>query len=336
MRLQATQIRAEILRRLPIDAPDRTGWAADIQTAFTTQGIDPNPENICAVLAVIAQESGYHADPGVANLPRIAREEIDRRAAAHHIPKFVVDAALQIHSPDGRSYSDRLRHARTERELSGIYEDLIASVPLGKRLFADFNPVETGGPMQVNIAFAEANAGDYPYPIASSVRDEVFTRRGGLYFGIMRLLDYQTPYTRKVYRFADYNAGRFSSRNAAFQNATSIVTGIPLARDGDLLTPHAPMNRPGETERAVRAMANDLGMDARAIRKALQRSDRLDFGDTPLYARTYALADAHAYKSLPRAMIPSIRLDSPKITRKLTTAWFATRVDARYQRCMRQ
>jgi hypothetical protein len=35
-------------------------------------------------------------------------------------------------------------------------------------------------------------------------------------------------------------------------------------------------------------------------------------------------------------MIPSIRLDSPKITRKLTTAWFATRVDARYQRCMRQ
>jgi hypothetical protein len=207
---------------------------------------------------------------------------------------------------------------------------------LGKRLFADFNPVETGGPMQVNITFAEENAGDYPYPIASSVRDEVFTRRGGLYFGIMRLLDYQTPYTRKVYRFADYNAGRYSSRNAAFQNATSIVTGTPLARDGDLLAPHAPMNRPGETERAVRAMANDLDMDARTIRKALQRSDRLDFDDTPLYARIYALADARAGKTLSRAMIPSIRLDSPKITRKLTTSWFATRVDARYRRCMRQ
>ena len=26
-------------------------------------------------------------------------------------------------------------------------------------------------------------------------------------------------------------------------------------------------------------------------------------------------------------MIPSIQPDSPKITRKLTTAWFATRVD---------
>lgn len=37
-----------------------------------------------------------------------------------------------------------------------------------------------------------------------------------------------------------------------------------------------------------------------------------------------------------RAMVPSIQLDSPKITRKLTTAWFDTRVDDRYQRCTRQ
>ncbi|HEX5961883.1 MAG TPA: DUF1615 family protein, partial [Rhodanobacteraceae bacterium] len=176
---------------MPTDVPDREGWATDIQTAFSTHGLNPNPENICTVLAVIAQESGYHADPGVPDLPRVARGEIDRRAAAHHIPEFLVDAALQIHSPDGRSYSDRLAHVRTERELSRIYEDLIASVPLGKRLFADFNPVETGGPMQVNIVFAEANAGDYPYPVASSIRDEVFTRRGGLYFGIMRLLGYE-------------------------------------------------------------------------------------------------------------------------------------------------
>jgi len=39
------------------------------------------------------------------------------------------------------------------------------------------------------------------------------------------------------------------------------------------------------------------------------------------------LADARAGKPLPRAMVLSIQLDSPKITRKLTTAWFATRVD---------
>ncbi len=227
-----------------------------------------------------------------------------------------------------------MQQARTERELSSIYEDLIASVPLGKRLFSDFNPVETGGPMQVNIAFAEARARDYPYPMTGSVRNEVFTRRGGLYFGIAHLLGYQTPYTRKVHRFADYNAGQYASRNAAFQNAVSIATGISLARDGDLLVPGAPLDRPGETERAVRTLGNQLGMDARAIRDALQRSNGLDFDRTALHARIYDLADARAGKRLPRAMLPGIELDSPKITRKLTTAWFATRVDSRYRRCM--
>lgn len=93
---------------------------------------------------------------------------------------------------------------------------------------------------------------------------------------------------------------------------------------------------PAAAAGGVRDGANGLGMGARGIRKALQRGDRSDFDDTLLYTRTFALADARAGKPLPRAMVPSIRLNSPKITRKLTTAWFATHVDDRYQRCMRQ
>lgn len=327
-------VRAEIARRMPATLDDRFAWAADIQTAFAVQGIDPIEENICAVLAVIEQESGYKADPPVANLPAIARAEIERRAAEVHVPKFVVAAALKLDSSDGRSYEDRLRTARTERELSGIYEDLTGRVPLGARLFAGYNPVQTGGPMQVSIAFAESRADGYPYEVEGSIRHEVFTRRGGLYFGIDHLLGYRTPYTRKVHRFADFNAGWYASRNAAFQNAVAVAGGRPLALDGDLLMPGAPLDRPGETERAVRAMAIDLGMDDRAIRSALERGDRLDFNDTVLFERVFALAEARAGKPLPRAMIPGITLESPKITRELTTAWFATRVDGRYRRCM--
>jgi hypothetical protein len=327
-------VRAEVVRRMPASVDDRHGWAADIQTAFAAQGVAPIEENICAVLAVVAQESGYQADPPVANLPAIARGEIERRAAAVHVPKFMVDAALKVRSTDGRSYADRLGTVRTEGELSHLYEDLVGRVPLGERLFDGFNPVQTGGPMQVSIPFAEAHADRYPYRVDGSIRDEVFTRRGGLYFGIAHLLGYATPYTRKVHRFADFNAGWYASRNAAFQNAVAVASGRALALDGDLLAPGAPLDRPGETERAVRALGGALGMDAAAIRRALQDGDRLDFNDSALFQRVFALAEARAGKPLPRAMIPGITLDSPKITRELTTAWFATRVDGRYRRCM--
>lgn len=327
-------VRADIVQRIPVDVDDRAGWAADIETAFTAQGIEPYEENICAVLAVIEQESGYKADPPVANLPVIARAEIERRAAAVHVPGFMVAAALRLESADGRSYEERLRGVRTERELSELYEDLTGRVPLGERLFDGFNPVDTGGPMQVSIPFAESRAGGYPYAVDGSIRDEVFSRRGGLYFGIDHLLGYTTPYTRKVHRFADFNAGWYASRNAAFQNAVAVASGRSLALDGDLLAPGAPMDRPGETERAVRALGNRLGMDDGAIRDALQRGDRLDFNDSALFERVFALAEARAGKPLPRAMIPGITLESPKISRELTTAWFATRVDDRYRRCM--
>ena len=327
-------VHSEIVRRMPARVADREGWASDIQAAFSAQKIEPNSENICAVLAVTEQESGYVANPAVANLPKIARGEIDRRAASLHVPRFLVDAALAIRSPDGSSYNDRLQQVRTERDLSEIYEDLIGTVPLGKRLFADLNPVQTGGPMQVGIPFAESNASGYPYPVEGTIRDEVFTRRGGMYFGIAHLLGYQTPYTRKVHRFADYNACWYASRNAAFQNAVALATGTVLALDGDVLNPGAPLDKPGQTERAVRMLSAELDMDERAIRKALERGDRLDFDDTGLYAKVFALAEARARKPLPRAMIPGIKLESPKITRELTTAWFATRVDERYQRCL--
>ena len=329
-------VRAEIVRRIPAHVPARGDWAADIHASFLAQDIEPGPENICAVLAVIEQESGYRADPPVANLPRIARGEIDRRAEARHIPKFLVDAALAIKSPDGRSYSQRLSSVRTERELSEIYEDLIGIVPLGQRLFAGLNPVQTGGPMQVGIPFAQSHARDYPWPVAESIRREVFTRRGGLYFGIAHLLGYRTPYTRKVHRFADYNAGWYASRNAAFQNAVSVASGTSLALDGDLLLPGAGLDEPGKTERALRALGGQLDLDERAIRNALERGDRYEFDETALYARLYALAERRAGKPLPRALIPGIKLQSPKITRELTTGWFATRVDERYRRCLQR
>ncbi|HET6805453.1 MAG TPA: DUF1615 domain-containing protein [Frateuria sp.] len=329
------EVRAQIVHLLPADTADRQGWATDIYAAFSALDMPPTASNLCATLAVAAQESGYHADPVVPGLGRIARKEIDRRAAQHHVPQFLVRAALALKSPDGRSYGDRLAAVRTERELSRLYEDFIGMVPLGRRLLGDDNPIHTGGPMQVSVAFAEdyANRHPYPYALDGSIRHEVFSRRGGLYFGIAHLLAYPADYPQMLYRFADYNAGWYASRNAAFQQALSTASGIPLDFDGDLIRYDGGL---GATERAARTLAGRLELEPGDIHDALAEGESPDFTRTDLYARVFALAEATARKPLPRAMLPRIRLESPKITRKLTTAWFARRVDGRYRRCLAQ
>jgi uncharacterized protein DUF1615 len=329
-----SDVRAEIVRLLPPATRDRDGWAMDITTAFSALDIDPSTSNVCATLAVIGQESNYVSDPVVPGLGKIARAEIDRRADAHGVPQLVVRAALSLDSSNGRSYADRIAAVRTERELSLVYEDMIGRVPLGRQLFGDANPVHTGGPMQVSVGFAERDARerDYPYPVDGSIRHEVFSRRGGVYFGVAHLLGYPASYDRMIYRFADYNAGFHASRNAAFQNAVSVASGIPLALDGDLVGYDS--NKPGATELAVRSMARHLDLDDGDIRRALEKGDGPDFEKTALYERVFARAQRVAHKTLPRAVLPEIRLKSPKITRKLTTAWFASRVDARYRDCL--
>ncbi|MFW0887774.1 Putative lipoprotein [Pseudomonas sp. E141] len=329
---QPAEVKAQIVRLLPAKTVDREGWATDIYVAFAAQQISPTTQNICSVLAVTEQESTFQADPAVPGLGKIARQEIDRRAAKMHIPGLLISGALQVRSPNGKSYSDRLNAARSEKELSAIFDDFIGMVPLGKTLFGSFNPVHTGGPMQVSIAFAQANARDYPYAVDGSIRREVFSRRGGMYFGIAHLLGYPVSYTEPLYRFADFNAGWYASRNAAFQHAVSRASGIPLALDGDLILHDSIM--PGSTELAVRTLGRSLGMRNPTIRDQLEQGDSLAFEDSKLYKRVFELAEKAEGKQLPRAVLPGIVLKSPKITRKLTTAWFAKRVDERYRRCM--
>ena len=328
------QVRKRIAALLPASVSDRQGWARDIETAFTSQQLDPSQSNICAVLAVTEQESTFSADPKVPNLGRIARAEIDRRAARVFVPRALVDAALDTRSASGKTWNQRLAAVRSERELSQLYDELIGSLPLGKTLLGGLNPVRTGGPMQVSIAFAQAHARGYPYAYDGSLRNEVFSRRGGMYFGIAHLLGYPANYEQPLYRFADFNAGWYASRNAAFQSALSRVTGVEQALDGDLIAPGSIL--PGATENAARRLGEKFGMRNPTLRSQLEKGDSHEFEETRLYQQVMALADKAAGKPVPRAVLPGIELKSPKITRQLTTAWFAKRVDERYQRCMRR
>ena len=190
----AAEVKAEIVRLMPAKIADRQGWATDIYVAFAAQDISPTTQNLCSVLAVTEQESTFQADPTVPGLGKIARDEIDRRAGKVHIPSLLVSGALQVRSSNGKTYSERLQAARSEKELSAIFDEFIGMVPMGRTLFGGFNPVHTGGPMQVSIEFAEQHAKDYPYPVDGTIRREVFSRRGGMYFGIAHLLGYPVSY----------------------------------------------------------------------------------------------------------------------------------------------
>ena len=338
--VSAAEVRAVALRVLPPNITDRSAWADDIATAFAALSIPAQAHKVCALAAVIEQESTWQADPPVTNLSKIAKAELDKKRERFGIPKAVMDLALSKTSPDGRTYQQRLDRLRTERELSLLYEDMIREIPMGAQLAGGQNPVRTGGSTQVSVAFATEQMRDRPYPWrpAGTPREEVFKRRGGLYFGAAMLLDYPVSYNRMLYRFADYNAGRYSSRNAAVQALLVQLTGQKIDPDGDLLRykggePVSPRTEPSQAWRALLALQAELGVNAAQIERDLKLEKRFEFEQSPTYRRLYQLADKRGLRP-PREQLPDIDLNSPKISRKLTTAWFADRCEARYRTCL--
>jgi hypothetical protein len=75
-------------------------------------------------------------------------------------------------------------------------------------------------------------------------------------------------------------------------------------------------------------------MDAAQIGRDLDQGKARAFEGTRLYRRVFELADKAAGKRVPRAVVPSIELQSAKFTRKLTTGWFAQRVVTRHRQCL--
>lgn len=323
---------------MPARVADRTGWITDIHQAFVSLQIPQTPEYFCAALAVIEQESSWQADPRVPGLGDMVWKEIGTRANKYGIPLFTVKAALMVPSKDGQSYKARIDALQTEKQMNDLFEIMVSDAPEVVRKLGIRNPIRTGGPMQVSIEFAEAQtrAWPYPYPLKTSLRSEVFTRRGGLYFGIAHLLQYRAPYQDMRYRFADFNAGRYSSRNAAFQLALKKLSRGEITPDGDLLIYRngRPAPERSSTQSALLEISGRLGIGEAEITADLAREKTAGFADTRLYQRVFELADRSAGRAGAREAMPHIRLQSAKITRKLTTGWFADRVNGRYRQCL--
>lgn len=125
--------------------------------------------------------------------------------------------------------------------------------------------------MQVSIAFAEQHTKGYPWKMDGTVRPGSLQSPRRVVVWYLPFTDHPASYSAPIYRFADFNAGWYASRNAAFQNAVSKASGVKLALDGDLIRYDS--KEPGKTELATRKLAGKLGMSDSEIRRQLEKGD---------------------------------------------------------------
>jgi len=349
----------EIAELLPERVADRRGWNEVILAGLLENHVPADRTSACAVIAVIGQESGFQENPVVPGLARIVRARVERyKTKLGPLGDPLLERLLAGHAPnDPRPFAARMDTVRTERDVDLLFRDLLAYYQAnhpalmemarwaGKLVdldeLSDLDPITTAGSMQVSVRFATQWAREHQPAAAApdTVRDALYTRPGGVYYGAARLMAYPSHYDLPLYRFADYNAGYYASRNAAVQAQLVQLTGLPLALDGDLLAYQRngePSEDESASERAVQALARRFApeLTPRHIRGDLLQEKALAFEDTDTYRAIRAAAARREGRPPAYARLPDVALESPKLTRPLSTAWFARAVDRRYQACM--
>jgi hypothetical protein len=344
---------ARLIKNAKPTVVDAMGWAIDLHTVLAAQDLPAERQNVCAAVAVIAQESGFVANPVVKGLGKISEQAIREKFGRIPLAGSLAISWLEKHPTVDANFMARIRAAQTERDLDLTYRslvgyagktsnmDVVLQLGLLNQVIEDRNQINTVGSMQVAVKFAldeEKKTRWLPMTLNDvyAVRDRLYTREGGMYYGIKQLLGYETGYSQKIYRFADYNAGRYASRNAAFQTLVSQLSGVKLAMDGDLLSYDKNGNALAvvtNSERAIRAVVKkrSLGLSDAQIRKDLLQEKSQGLVATQTFLRLRSITTA---KVLPFAAVPQIALNSPKIKNGFTTARFAARVNERYQTCM--
>lgn len=355
--LNAEQIR----KAIPPRVHDRSSWAKDIFDITEQLGIPQTKQNICTIVAVVDQESNFVADPQVPGLGEKAVKEIQTRLDEKFKDKLgdgiggtvagYFEEVLKTQPSPDNNYLSQMRKVKTERELDELYREIFdymskhyhvsaltgAAKLVGQDFGEKLNPITTLGSMQVHIGYAKDHKRQGGN--VAALRTDMYSQYGGMYYGIHRLMMYPADYDKPIYRFADYNSGRYSSRNAAFQSMLNDLTDAELSLDGDLLL----YNKDGdvrsaksESERELLNVfsANSIILTPRQIRSDLKKEKDQDFEDTATYRAVTKLYKEKTGKEAFYAMMPEVVISGPKLSRDYNTNWFASRVNGRYQTCM--
>lgn len=351
----------QVSKLIPGRVQQRDSWAQDISDITDELGIPKTKENVCSIIAVVDQESNFHADPEVAGLGEKAVREVQDRLEEKFTEKLgdalgskvagYFQAVLKQYPTPENNYLIQMRQVKTERELDELYREIFdymsqhyhvsaltgAAKLVGQNVSEKLNPITTLGSMQVHIGYAEENK--RKSGSMAALRTDLYTQYGGLYYGIHRLMMYPTQYDKPIYRFADYNSGRYSSRNAAFQNMLNTLTEVELSLDGDLLL----YNKDGgvkvsqsQTEKEIIRVFTlyNVLLTPRQIRSDLKQEKEQKFEDTATYTALLELYQKQSGKDAMYAMMPEVVISGPKLSRDYNTNWFASRVNGRFETCI--
>lgn len=351
---QEPQLDAEQINTLiPNRVKESQSWADDIFAISQELGIERDKENVCTMIAVIDQESNFIADPKVPGLGAKAVKEINARLE-DKLGKTMAtyfENMLKTQPTPEDNYLMRLEKVHTERELDQLYREMFdyfakhyhvgmvagAAKLVGQDIAEHFNPITTLGSMQVHIRYAKAHKRSFMS--INQLRDDLYTQQGGLYYGIHRLMMYPAEYEKPLYRFADYNSGMYSSRNAAFQKMLNRLTDAKLDLDGDLLLYNKDNDIRLQKSSSEKALieyfsTNPTAPSPRQIRSDLKLEKSIDFEQTDTYQLIKAKFEEKTGEKAPYAIMPKVVISGPKLSRDYNTNWFAERVNGRYQSCM--
>ncbi len=319
---------------------DAAAWVSDILSSLDAVKMPRTNESMCAVMAVIEQESGYKEDPAVAGLGSMLEKKIDSMGDNLAL-RVALELRLQQAMNNGKTFRAGIKDIKTERDMANWYTEFTASKftgPILKQMGKSVDDVvSTVGSMQVSIDYARSVSGRLGLSNVN-MRDTLYTRKGGVLYGTAHLFYYPTNYNQMIFRFADYNAGHYASRNAGFQTMVSQLSGKPLNADGDLMSHHAQESEqaaPSQTQSAVMKLFAKAApnVSAQTIAQDLALEKSVDFEKSTTY-QTLAQLYLKKYPALITQKIPKISLKSVKITRNLTTEWYANSVNRRYQQCL--
>ena len=353
----------QIKKVIPARVNDRQSWAQDIFDIMQELSIPKTKQNVCSVVAVVDQESNFVADPTVPGLGEKAVQEINSRLKEKFeaklgetiggtVAEYFEDVLKNQPSPEN-NYMSQMRKVKTERELDLLYRQIFdymskhyhvsaltgAAKLVGQDIGEKMNPITTLGSMQVHINYAKEHkrqSGNI-----AELRNDLYTQYGGLYYGIHRLMKYPADYDKAIYRFADYNSGMYSSRNAAFQRMLNAMTKTEINLDGDLLlyTKNGDIKATqSQTEKELIAIfaQNNILVTPRQIRSDLKKEKEKSFEDTQTYLAVQKLYQNKTKKEPIYATMPQVVISGPKLSRDYNTNWFASRVNGRYETCMQR